>query len=60
MVEVVGVEPTSYSATKKLSTYLVYLLLLNKIMRVNTPYPTQKAKYSLSTLPDFLKSVPSN
>ena len=28
LVEVVGVEPTSYSAAKKLSTYLVYLLFL--------------------------------
>ena len=29
LVEVVGIEPTSYSAAKKLSTYLVYLLFLN-------------------------------
>ena len=28
MVEVVGIEPTSYSAAKKLSTYLVGLLFL--------------------------------
>ena len=36
LVEVVGVEPTSYSAAKKLSTYLVYLLFLNLSTRVNT------------------------
>ena len=36
LVEVVGVEPTSYSAAKKLSTYLVYLLFLNSSTRVNT------------------------
>ena len=46
LVEVVGVEPTSYSAAKKLSTYLVYLLFLNRFMRVNTPKTTQKAEYS--------------
>jgi len=28
LVEVVGIEPTSYSAAKKLSTYLVRLLFL--------------------------------
>ena len=28
LVEVVGVEPTSYAAAKKLSTYLVYLFSL--------------------------------
>ena len=36
LVEVVGVEPTSYSAAKKLSTYLFYLLFLNLQTRVNT------------------------
>ena len=36
LVEVVGVEPTSYSAAKKLSTYLVYLLFLKFPTRVNT------------------------
>ena len=36
LVEMVGVEPTSYSAAKKLSTYLVYLLFLNFPTRVNT------------------------
>ena len=46
LVEVVGVEPTSYSAAKKLSTYLVYLLFLNPATRVNTLCKTQKAKYS--------------
>ena len=29
LVEVVGVEPTSYAAAKKLSTYLVYLFFLS-------------------------------
>ena len=47
MVEVVGVEPTSYSAAKKLSTYLVYLLFLNATTRVNTLRIAQKAEYSL-------------
>ena len=28
LVELVGIEPTSYSAAKKLSTYLVYLFFL--------------------------------
>ena len=46
LVEVVRVELTSYSAAKKLSTYLVYLLFLNRFMRVNTPKTTQKAEYS--------------
>ena len=46
LVEVVGVEPTSYSAAKKLSTYLVYLLFLNPQTRVNTLLKTQKAEYS--------------
>ena len=46
-MEVVGVEPTSYAAAKKLSTYLVYLLFLNTAERVNTHRVTQKAKYSL-------------
>ena len=46
VVEVVGVEPTSYSAAKKLSTYLVYLLFLNFATRVNTLCKTQKAEYS--------------
>ena len=46
LVEVVGVEPTSYSAAKKLSTYLVYLLFLNRTSRVNTLGKTQKAEYS--------------
>ncbi len=46
MVEVVGVEPTSYSAAKKLSTYLVYLLFLNRAARVNTLRLAQRAKYS--------------
>ncbi len=46
LVEVVGVEPTSYAAAKKLSTYLVYLLFLTVITRVNTLYNGQKAKYS--------------
>ena len=46
LVEVVGVEPTSYSAAKKLSTYLVYLLFLNFATRVNTLCKTQKAEYS--------------
>ena len=36
VVEVVGVEPTSYAAAKKLSTYLVYLLFLMFSTRVNT------------------------
>ncbi len=47
MVEVVGVEPTSYTAAKKLSTYLFYLLFLNLTTRVNTLCKTQKAEYSL-------------
>lgn len=46
LVEVVGIEPTSYSAAKKLSTYLVYLLFLNFATRVNTLCKTQKAEYS--------------
>ena len=44
LVEVVGVEPTSYAAAKKLSTYLVYLLFLNLATRVNTLCKAQKAK----------------
>ena len=48
LVEMVGIEPTSYSAAKKLSTYLVYLLFLKKVTRVNTLYFSQEAKYSLS------------
>ncbi len=48
MVEVVRVELTSYAAAKKLSTYLVYLLFLKKVTRVNTLYFSQEAKYSLS------------
>ena len=47
LVEVVGVEPTSYSAAKKLSTYLVYLLFLTFSTRVNTLWKSQKAIYSL-------------
>ena len=47
LVEVVRVELTSYSAAKKLSTYLVYLLFLNFATRVNTLCETQKAEYSL-------------
>ena len=48
VVEVVRVELTSYAAAKKLSTYLVYLLFLKKVTRVNTLYFSQEAKYSLS------------
>ena len=44
VVEVVRIELTSYSAAKKLSTYLVYLLFLNFTTRVNTLCKTQKAK----------------
>ena len=44
LVEVVGIEPTSYAAAKKLSTYLVYLLFLDLITRVNTLYRAQKAE----------------
>ena len=47
VVEVVRVELTSYSAAKKLSTYLFYLLFLNFATRVNTLCKTQKAEYSL-------------
>ena len=46
LVEVVGVEPTSYAAAKKLSTYLVYLLFLKSTTRVNTLCESQKAEYS--------------
>ena len=46
VVEVVGVEPTSYAAAKKLSTYLVYLLFLNVATRTNTLCNAQKAGYS--------------
>ena len=46
LVEVVGIEPTSYSAAKKLSTYLVYLLFLKFPTRVNTLWKPQKAEYS--------------
>ena len=46
LVEVVGIEPTSYAAAKILSTYLAYLLFLNPQTRVNTLLRTQKAKYS--------------
>lgn len=38
MVEVVGVEPTSYSAAKRLSTYLFYLLFLVPVSRINALY----------------------
>ena len=55
MVEVVGVEPTSYAAAKKLSTYLVYLLFLNFTTRVNTLCKTQKAEYSYKNTFQFLK-----
>ena len=51
----VGVEPTSYAATKKLSTYLVYLLFLNPATRVNTLYRTQKAEYSYKNAFRFLQ-----
>lgn len=44
MVEVVRVELTSYSAAKKLSTYLVYLFFLNAATRVNTLCASQEAK----------------
>jgi len=44
MVEVVGLEPTSYAAAKKLSTYLVYLFFLPYATRVNTLCEAQKAK----------------
>ena len=44
LVELVRVELTSYAATKKPSTYLVYLLFLDLITRVNTLYKPQKAK----------------
>ena len=46
VVEMVRVELTSYSAAKKLSTYLFHLLFLNYTTRVNTLCATQKAKYS--------------
>ena len=55
MVEVVGVEPTSYSAAKKLSTYLVYLLFLSVTTRVNTLCNAQKAEYSSKNTFRFLK-----
>ncbi len=55
LVEVVGVEPTSYSAAKKLSTYLVYLLFLNVATRVNTLCVAQKAKYSFKNAFRFFK-----
>ncbi len=55
LVEVVGIEPTSYSAAKKLSTYGVYLLFLNFRTRVNTLYKTQKAEYSLKNTFRFQK-----
>ena len=47
LVEVVRVELTSYSAAKKLSTCVVYLLFLTFATRVNTLCKPQKAKYSL-------------
>ena len=59
MVEVVGVEPTSYTAAKKLSTYLVYLLFLNAKTRVNTLFYTQKANTLQKTPSDLSKSFPS-
>ena len=43
LVEVVRVELTSYTATKKLSTYLFYLLFLTATTRVNTLVSLQKA-----------------
>jgi len=46
VVEVVGLEPTSYAAAKKLSTYLVCLLFLIRATRINTLYKPQKAEYS--------------
>ena len=55
LVEVVGVEPTSYSAAKKLSTYLVYLRFLTFAMRVNTLCKTQKAEYSYKNTFRFLQ-----
>ena len=55
LVEVVRIELTSYSAAKKLSTYLVYLLFLTLALRVNTPYKPQKAEYSLKNTFRFFK-----
>ena len=55
LVEVVGVEPTSYSATRELSTYLFYLLFLNLATRVNTLCKTQKAKFSYKNAFRFLQ-----
>ena len=54
LVEVVGVEPTSYAAAKKLSTYLVYLLFLTFTTRVNTLCKPQEAKYSYKNTSRFL------
>ena len=54
LVEVVGVEPTSYAAAKKLSTYLVYLLFLKFATRVNTLCKPQEAKYSYKNTSRFL------
>ncbi len=54
VVEVVGVEPTSYAAAKKLSTYLVYLLFLKFATRVNTLCKPQEAKYSYKNTSRFL------
>ena len=53
LVEVVGVEPTSYSAAKKLSTYLVYLLFLKSATRVNTLCVPQEAIYSYKNTSRF-------
>lgn len=44
LVEVVRVELTSYSAAKKLSTYLVYLFFLKTATRINTLYVSQEAE----------------
>ena len=55
LVEVVGVEPTSYTAAKKLSTCLVYLLFLKYATRVNTLCAPQEAKYSYTNTSRFIQ-----